>query len=116
MRDAAIQGIDGVARTEAPMANRHHRRDAALRGLCADDRPFHAFGGPMSVKLINDVRLRRPTVVLFDLDNTLYDFDSCHRPALAESLRQLSAIFKLDYTVIQRAYETARKDVKSQLG
>lgn len=70
----------------------------------------------MSVKILTTAPSRKPVVALFDFDNTLYDYDLCHVPAVAEALRQLSSTFKVAHNSVQSAFESARQKVKAELG
>lgn len=57
-----------------------------------------------------------PGVVLFDMDNTLYEYAPAHHAAMAgvrQKSQQLLGIGELEF---QRAFEQARQEVKGRLG
>ncbi len=62
---------------------------------------------------MNSKLFRRPELVVFDLDNTFYDYESAHEVALSEMFKdsRLSSRNKMF-----KAYETARNNVKNRLG
>jgi FMN phosphatase YigB (HAD superfamily) len=60
--------------------------------------------------------LDRPELVVFDLDNTFYDYQSAHEVALSSLLRNLESISGANSIQILDTYEKARSNVKSRLG
>jgi putative hydrolase of the HAD superfamily len=52
---------------------------------------------------------------LVDLDNTLYDYESAHQPALIDTLRWLSLQTEQSIEVIESGYRQARKRIHAQL-
>lgn len=71
----------------------------------------------MSVSIINSNRFeRRPTVVLFDLDNTLYSYEPAHNSGMAAVRRKVESKLGIDSSQFTDAYKEARSDVKNRLG
>ena len=60
--------------------------------------------------------LPRPEIVVFDLDNTLYPYQSCHAPALSAVLEELALTFNMSRDAAEKAYGEARSIIKNQLG
>jgi HAD superfamily hydrolase (TIGR01549 family) len=56
----------------------------------------------------------KPNVVLFDLDNTLYEYNTCHVPALNKVFQEFGIHYGIDNKLIQQAYAEARALVKVQ--
>jgi len=54
--------------------------------------------------------------VVFDLDNTLYDYDLCNEIAEETLLREMSAVFHIDVNESRNLLSNAKKNVKKQLG
>jgi HAD superfamily hydrolase (TIGR01549 family) len=59
--------------------------------------------------------LTKYKVVFFDLDNTLYEYQTCHTYALDISLNEFSFWSKLDIDSLFIEYDLARKKVHHQL-
>lgn len=57
-----------------------------------------------------------PAVVLFDLDNTIYEYAPPHRFALAETGRKAERLLSVSIGQFQQAYDEARRQVKERLG
>ncbi|MFN8554526.1 MAG: HAD family hydrolase [Candidatus Obscuribacterales bacterium] len=53
--------------------------------------------------------------ICLDLDNTLYDYNVAHRPALEASLSWLSKLLNRERQAVQTAYSQARKRVNHDL-
>jgi len=53
--------------------------------------------------------------VLLDLDNTLYDYDAAHKPALNASIGWLSEKLQLPHDTVLGAYKTARSQINKEL-
>lgn len=53
--------------------------------------------------------------VLLDLDNTLYDYDAAHKPALDASVEFLSNAFQLPADTISGAYKEGRSQINKEL-
>jgi len=49
-----------------------------------------------------------------DLDNTFYQYDDCHQPALSAVASLLATKHDIDQTSFQTSYETAKKIVKQR--
>ena len=58
----------------------------------------------------------RPTCIVFDLDNTLYGYDACHRPALGLALATAAERFGIPLAEAEALHDAARRDVKARLG
>lgn len=54
--------------------------------------------------------------MVFDLDNTLYAYEPCHRPALTRALASAAEYFSIPMTEIRTLHDRARADVKARLG
>lgn len=61
------------------------------------------------------VRLPRPDVILFDLDDTFYDSHHPHEKAIAASLLELSKIYPCEYHTISEQYQQSRQRVKAEI-
>ena len=57
-----------------------------------------------------------PSVILIDLDNTLYAYEPCHKAALEEVCSRVITRFQINKKQFTDAYNVARAEVKSQLG
>ena len=57
-----------------------------------------------------------PHCVLMDIDNTIYDYDICHRTALAVVGREATKELNLGQTDFVRVYDQARVQIKEKLG
>lgn len=57
-----------------------------------------------------------PTTVVFDLDNTLYPYPPSHKAALEDALKKLEIATGISRNAVLQGYETARLQIKSQLG
>lgn len=58
----------------------------------------------------------RPSFVILDLDNTLYEYNPCHSYAKLELIEFLSKNLNLDSLSVETGMELARKKVKERLG
>jgi FMN phosphatase YigB (HAD superfamily) len=58
----------------------------------------------------------RPELVVFDLDNTFYDYQSAHKVAFKSLLEKLESNFNSDSNQVLDTYEKARSNVKFRLG
>lgn len=54
--------------------------------------------------------------VIFDLDNTLYDYDVCNEKAEESLLKEIAAVFHIDADRSRELLKNAKKNVKKQLG
>lgn len=57
-----------------------------------------------------------PKYIAIDLDNTLYEYKSCHQAGLSAVVNYLSSNFKIDKRESTALYEKARRNVKHRLG
>ncbi|MDZ4833647.1 MAG: HAD family hydrolase [Candidatus Melainabacteria bacterium] len=53
--------------------------------------------------------------VLLDLDNTLYDYDSCHKPALDVTVEFLANQLKVSPDTVRGAYKEGRSQINKEL-
>jgi len=54
--------------------------------------------------------------VIFDLDNTVYNYDGCHKIAMQELRKYASVKYSITEDVFNEAFEAAKRDVKCLLG
>lgn len=54
--------------------------------------------------------------VVFDLDNTLYDYDYCNRIAEIELYRKMKTYFKIDTINAEKLLADAKRNIKKRLG
>lgn len=54
--------------------------------------------------------------VIFDLDNTVYDYDACNTIALGKLCRHVCSKYHLTHDMFEKKFGQARKQVKEQLG
>lgn len=54
--------------------------------------------------------------VIFDLDNTLYNYDLCHRKAMAELEKYVCSRYEISRECFLAKFDEARSDIKTQLG
>lgn len=59
---------------------------------------------------------RKPDVVVFDLDNTLYAYDEAHRAAMTAVRQKAGSALGTATPVFDRAFDEARKSLKAALG
>ena len=59
--------------------------------------------------------LQKPQAVLFDLDNTLYSYDYCHKLAMQSVKNKAVAEFTITEAEFDKLYAQARKDTKAIL-
>ncbi|OSM02287.1 HAD family hydrolase [Magnetofaba australis] len=59
---------------------------------------------------------RKPAAVIFDTDNTLYDYAPAHAAASAAAREKAQALLGVDGDAFDDAYRAARKEVKARLG
>ncbi len=62
-----------------------------------------------------DIFAKKPNAVLFDLDNTLYDYDHSHAKALAEVRLKLGRNVGMAPARFDALYDEARKSIKADL-
>lgn len=56
-----------------------------------------------------------PDAIFLDMDNTLYDYDSCHKKALREAGSYLKEKIKMPLSVFRKKYSIARETTHSRL-
>ncbi len=56
-----------------------------------------------------------PDTVLFDMDNTFYDYHHAHTAALTAISEKIATSFSLPLTDVEKAYAEARNQIKEQL-
>lgn len=70
----------------------------------------------MGLKLYNETAFERlPSLVVFDLDNTLYDYERSHRAGLGAAARKANVLFGATREPFTAAYYDARKDIGERL-
>lgn len=69
----------------------------------------------MKINCDREILARRPAAVLFDLDNTLYDYDHSHAKALAEVRAKLGRNAGIAPERFNALYDEARKSIKADL-
>ena len=57
-----------------------------------------------------------PNAILFDLDNTIYNYKPCHKFALKNVENFISSKFNIEKKEFNKLYEDSKKIVKKQLG
>lgn len=68
------------------------------------------------IKISNDDRFTQiPDAILFDTDNTLYHYDPAHALAMNAVRGKVAATFSLDPDDFDKAYASARSEVKLRL-
>tara|TARA_Y100000034_G_C6637539_1_gene278583 strand:- start:310 stop:591 length:282 start_codon:yes stop_codon:yes gene_type:complete len=53
--------------------------------------------------------------VLFDLDNTLYDFDTPHKKSLREVHKVLRKHIKINFNKFLKLYDLSRREIQREL-
>lgn len=62
------------------------------------------------------MKYEKPDLIIFDFDNTLYDYDYANNAAIKEFLDKCSQIFSLKKKIILLNFNKARAQIKKQLG
>jgi len=70
----------------------------------------------MLIKNNSDIRIKRPEAVLFDTDNTLYDYNSANAIALEAVAMKATKILNISTNEFYKYYKLAREETKLQLG
>lgn len=71
----------------------------------------------MSLEIRQPQRLQeRPSVVLFDLDNTLYAYDPAHAAGMSATKKKACRLVGCTDEAFDEFFDKARQDVKEQLG
>lgn len=60
-------------------------------------------------------KIKKPSIVLFDLDNTLYDYDSAHNDAIKAVSKKVKNLLNINEKEFIELYEDAKKIVKSRI-
>lgn len=63
-----------------------------------------------------DVFKKRPRAVIFDLDNTLYDYAHPHGEAMSAVREKVATSLNVSGGAFDNAFRSAREDIKKQLG
>jgi len=67
-------------------------------------------------KLNNSLKVFLPKAILFDTDNTLYEYEPANDIAIRAVYQKINKIFGLSYKKFKNYYEISRKEIKDQLG
>lgn len=59
--------------------------------------------------------LKKPSIVLFDLDNTLYDYDTAHNDALKTVAKKVKNLLNIDENEFIKLYEQSKKAIKKRI-
>lgn len=70
----------------------------------------------MPTRVREPERLKRPAVVQLDIDDTLYDYQSCHRAGSSAMEQTAERILGLSRETFRTALSQARKETKARLG
>jgi HAD superfamily hydrolase (TIGR01549 family) len=71
----------------------------------------------LSVRFGNEARFGKiPQAVIFDTDNTLYDYRFPHKAAMNEVISKAESLLKVNPRDFQAAFDAARQKVKERLG
>jgi len=65
----------------------------------------------MEITLLSDVDLLAVDLILLDLDNTLYNYQTCHAVALEALCEQFGAEFNLGHQQVKNLYSVSRQTV-----
>ena len=57
-----------------------------------------------------------PDAILFDLDNTLYDYQPAHKAAWYQVIKKVTSLFMIEGSQFSKAFYEARSQIKDQLG
>ena len=57
-------------------------------------------------------KIKKPSIVLFDLDNTLYDYDSAHNDAIKAVSKKVKNLLNIDEKEFIELYEEAKQIIK----
>jgi len=71
----------------------------------------------MAIKINNPERIQsRPSAVIFDTDNTLYEYQPAHKKALSTTREKACSLLGISQSDFDRAYMMARDEIKQRLG
>ena len=62
------------------------------------------------------LKLPRPSIIVFDLDNTLYDYDEPNKFATQTLIEKISSQTSIETSEVKSALEASRMNVKGRLG
>ncbi|MDB5287155.1 MAG: superfamily hydrolase [Mucilaginibacter sp.] len=65
----------------------------------------------MEVKLLSEVDLANTDLVLLDLDNTLYNYHTCHAVAMDALCKQFGDHYQMSYEQVKHLYGVCRQSV-----
>ena len=69
------------------------------------------------MRMLNPEAFReQPVAVIFDTDNTLYEYGPAHRKALARTRDKATSLLGITGGNFDKAYQRAREEVKNRLG
>ena len=69
------------------------------------------------LKILNkDINLKIPQAVIFDTDNTLYEYAIANKMAENAVEKDLKHRFKIESNLFRNTYQKSKKEIKSQLG
>lgn len=67
------------------------------------------------LQFINSSQLDNFSYAVFDLDQTLYDYETCNKYGLSSMLKHIEISFNIDKTKVLNAYVKARKSINQDL-
>lgn len=70
----------------------------------------------MIKKLNLSINFKRPDVIIFDTDNTLYEYEVANKMAEDAVERVLNNRFKINSDLFRSTYQKSKKEIKAQLG
>lgn len=70
----------------------------------------------INIHTTKEVLEEKPAVVLFDLDNTFYDYSLAHQSALKATAEKAGTLLGISEKDFHAAYNQARAEVKEQVG
>lgn len=70
----------------------------------------------MLKKLNQSIVLRKPNAILFDTDNTLYDYEPANSAAESAVESKVQNLLGVGSEVFRATYQQSRRDIKNQLG
>ena len=68
------------------------------------------------LKILTEKKISKPEAVIFDTDNTLYEYDVTHSAAINAVLEKAQNILGINRKEFENAYEISRKEIKESLG
>ena len=68
------------------------------------------------LKVLNpEIKLKKPDAVLFDTDNTLYEYEPANKAALEASCKKAENLLRIDRKTFMFFYKKARLEIKKQI-